>query len=73
MDGPVELRCAGGVLHGVLIDGRVEVKCRDRRTCGHAQGVAVFHYFDPLTGELLETKSYRDPENLFDKEKATCP
>lgn len=56
-----ELRC-GARIHGILReDGLFEVKC-SAGTCGAKQGVAVFHYFDITTGDLVETKMYRTPQ-----------
>ena len=54
------MRCPN-TLHGVILDGVVlEVKCRHKR-CGAVKGVVVLHRFDLLTGDLIETKMYRDP------------
>ena len=67
----MEIRCAGRIV-GVLLDnGLLEVKCPSR-ACGKMPGVAVYHYFDPRTGALVETKKYNDPQQLFNKEKAQC-
>lgn len=55
----MELRCDSRILHGVLDDSVIEVKCRSRR-CGHAAGVVVIHRFDARTGELLDTLRFRD-------------
>ncbi len=55
----VELRCDKR-LHGVLNDdGVLEVSCRSA-LCGHRDGIVVIHKFDTVTGELLETKFYKD-------------
>lgn len=56
----MELRCGNGIKFGDLHDGVLEVKCRSSR-CGHGEGSVVIHRFDPLTGELLETKRFKDP------------
>lgn len=56
----MELRCPNGILHGILTEGVIEVKCRSSR-CGHREGVVVLHTFNARTGELVETKFYRDP------------
>jgi hypothetical protein len=62
MDG--ELRCPVK-LHGLITeDGLLEVKCNSSR-CGHGSGVVVLHYFDPHTGQLKETKTFREPASLF--------
>lgn len=54
----MEMRCEHK-LHGIVVDGLVEVKCRSS-LCGHKPGVVVIHKFDGLTGELVETKRYKD-------------
>lgn len=57
----MELRCPHK-LHGMLIaEGVLEVKC-DSKFCGHGPGVVVLHRFDVKTGELLETKSFKNPD-----------
>lgn len=56
----VELRCPNGIKFAELLDtGLVEVKCRSNR-CGAGAGVIVLHQFDPLTGELVNTKRFRE-------------
>lgn len=54
-----ELRC-GNFLHGILHDEIIEIKCR-KSFCRPAPGVVVLHQFSARTGELLNTKYYRDP------------
>lgn len=55
----VELRC-GKRLHGILTsDGVLEVSCRSA-LCGHRDGVVVIHRFDVNTGDLIDTKFYKD-------------
>lgn len=55
------LYCGNKILFGVIHpEGILEVKCRSGR-CGHRPGVLVFHRFDLHTGELVETKQYKDP------------
>lgn len=47
-------------LHGIILsDGLIEVKCRSN-LCGRKPGVVVLHRFHPVTGELVETKKYKD-------------
>jgi len=59
----IELRCDKR-LHGVLTnDGVIEVSCRSA-LCGHKDGNVVIHRFDATTGELLDTKEYKDPMGL---------
>lgn len=57
-----ELRC-GSKLHGLLIiDSQViEVKCNSR-FCGASRDVVVLHRFAITTGELIETRTFRDPQ-----------
>lgn len=58
----MDLRCPSGKKHAELIEpGVVEVRCTDR-FCGHAKGVIVLHRFDTMTGDLIETKRYRNPQ-----------
>lgn len=67
----MELRC-DGKLHGIVLkDGLIEIKCRSNR-CGARPGVTVLHSFDPLTGNLVETHKYQDPNVLFHKEEHQC-
>lgn len=54
-----ELRCPN-FLHGILVDGLIEIKCR-KAYCRPHPGAVVLHRFDPHTGELVETKYYMDP------------
>ncbi len=58
-----DIRCPGK-LAGRLGDylGRVawEIKCSSR-VCGAGTGVVVLHRFDANTGELLDTRRFREP------------
>ena len=54
----MEMRCEHK-LHGIVTDGLVEVKCKSA-LCGSKPGVVVIHRFDGLTGELVDTKRYKD-------------
>jgi hypothetical protein len=56
----MELRCENKILHGILEDGFLEVKCRSAR-CGARKGAVVIHRFNASSGELLETKVFKDP------------
>lgn len=57
---PVELRCSGGALHGKLLpNGLLEIKCHFKPCTQGTQ--VVFHYYDPLTGALVDTKKWNDP------------
>jgi hypothetical protein len=53
------MRCLNS-LHGLIFGGAVEVKCRSRR-CGARSGVVVLHRFDLDTGELIDTRMFKDP------------
>jgi hypothetical protein len=58
MSEDVELRCRGG-LAGIVRNGLLEVKCRHWAcTIG---GYGTFHYYNLTTGELVDTKRYKDP------------
>ncbi len=52
------MRCAHK-LHGIVNDELIEVKCPST-LCGHKAGVVVIHKFNSRTGELVETKMYKD-------------
>ena len=59
----VELRCDKR-LHGILTDdGVLEVSCRSA-LCGHRDGAVVIHRFNAETGELLDTRIYKDAGQL---------
>jgi len=58
-----EMRCAG-TLHGIIReDGLVERKCH-HLACTQGRA-AVYHYFHPLTGELVDTKMFKESERKF--------
>lgn len=58
----MDLRCESGRKHAELIEpGVIEVKCTDRY-CGATKGVIVLHRFNASTGDLIETKRYRNPQ-----------
>lgn len=54
----MEMRC-DHKLHGVIVDGLIEVKCGSS-LCGKRSGTVVIHRFNAHTGELVETKLYKD-------------
>lgn len=59
----MDLRCDSRILHGILDDDCIEVKCRSKR-CGHETGVVVIHRFNVNTGELELTRRFREtPEH----------
>lgn len=58
----MDLRCPNGIKFGELVlPGVIEFKCRSDR-CGAGAGVVVLHKFDALTGELIETNRYAEPQ-----------
>jgi hypothetical protein len=57
-----ELRCAAK-LHGHLSANLVEIKCNSV-FCGAQQGVVVLHQFSTVTGDLLATLVYRQPQSV---------
>lgn len=54
----VEVRCPGGLL-GISRDGLFEVKCRHWR-CNQGDSV-TYHLLDVLTGRIVDTYSYKEP------------
>ena len=67
-----EIRCPSRIV-GKIADGRLEVKCRSEG-CGARKGIVVMHYFDLLTGDLIETRKFQGPEKLFNsKKEASAP
>ncbi len=59
----IELRCPGRMAARLVdFQGRkaLEVKCNSR-ICRAGPGVVVLHRFDPDTGDLLDTRRYREP------------
>lgn len=58
----LELRCGSNKLWGVIKDGLLEVRCR---FCKKKTGRITFHYFDLATGELVKTKTFKEPAQLL--------
>lgn len=63
---PIQLRCKSK-LQGILkelANGKkvLEVRCKDKWCAERGAGVIVLHYFNVDTGELVETKKFRDPK-----------
>lgn len=56
----MDLRCPTRLQAVLHEDGVLEVRCKNNR-CGHAPGVVVIHRFNIKTGDLIDTKRYRDP------------
>lgn len=57
----MDLRCAHKKLAELDLEEKtLDVKCGSR-FCGARPGVVVIHRFDAQTGELKETKRFRDP------------
>lgn len=60
----VEFRCAG-TLHGIMLpNGLFEVKCHHIK-CTKGKPGTLFHYIDPRTGEIVDTKMFQDPGRKF--------
>lgn len=56
----VELRCQF-TMHGILLgEDTIEMKCHHFR-CGARAGTVVLHRFDAITGDLVETLRFKDP------------
>jgi hypothetical protein len=54
-----DIRCRGK-LHGILINEEtVEIKCRSA-ICGARAGVVVLHEFNIHTGDLVQTRRFKD-------------
>ena len=57
----MELRCPSKK-HGELLEPSIiEVKCGSR-FCGAQDGAVVLHQFDAITGELIKTTIFKDPQ-----------
>ena len=57
----MEIRCPSKK-HGELVAPSViEVKCNSR-FCGAEDGAVVLHQFDAITGELIKTSIFKDPQ-----------
>lgn len=60
----MDLRC-DYIKHAELPEpGVIEFKCRSSR-CGAGKGIVVLHKFDAVTGELLDTKRYKEPKGAL--------
>lgn len=63
----MEFRCPSRI--NAELDGNVlKVKCPSKH-CGAGNGTSVFHYYDILSGERIETKRFQDPQNLLNKKE----
>lgn len=56
----MDLRCKGNKLHAIISDGKLEVRC-DSRWCGKRPGVVIIHRFSIVTGELMDTLTFKSP------------
>jgi hypothetical protein len=65
----LDLRCPNVLQAIVLDDAILEIKCRNRR-CGARAGVVILHRFSLITGEMIETKAYRDPRREVNHDTA---
>lgn len=67
---PAELRCPTRLHARINDDGLIEMKCRNNaEPCGAGKGMTVLHYFDPISGDLVKTRKFREPQDLFTKKK----
>jgi hypothetical protein len=55
----LDLRCPSKKHGSIVGNNVVEVKCGSR-FCGAKRGVIVLHRFNTQSGELLDTKRYRE-------------
>lgn len=63
----VELRCPSRI-HAVVDGDRYEVRCQSKH-CGKRAGVVILHIFDMNTHRLIETKKFRDPNPITNKQE----
>lgn len=69
--GTVSIRCAGRSKHFEVEPGATgvaRVLCRDCKR-RHPKRAEVLHRFDLATGELIETRFYRDVTELFEQQR----
>lgn len=70
---PIQLRCKSklqGILKTLPSGTKVlEVRCKDKWCSERGSGIVVLHYFSVETGELVDTKKYRDPNVGCQKRK----
>lgn len=66
MEAGHELRCNSRIIGIVTENGLLEVKCNAKH-CGAQKGVVVLHYISLETGELKETRKFRDPSQYLIK------
>lgn len=63
---PIQLRCQSklqGIIKELANGTRVlEVRCKDKWCAERGAGLVVLHYFNVDTGELVDTKKFRDPK-----------
>ena len=60
----MDIRCPhrkfGEVIVPSIDPGQIEVSCPSR-WCGRVPGVVVLHTFNTSTGQLVGTRSFKDP------------
>lgn len=64
----LELRCPGRI-HGILDGNVLKMRCFTKVPCGAGNGVVVEHYFNIETGQIIETRKFRDPAKLRAQKK----
>lgn len=65
----MELRCESKK-HGEMDGEFLEVQCRSR-FCGYRPGIVVIHRFDVRTGDLKNTRLFREPPEKLEVNNAT--
>jgi hypothetical protein len=46
----------------------LEIKCKDKLCADRRAGVYVLHYYDLESGQLVNTKKFRDPKRSLENE-----
>lgn len=62
----MDLRCGHKKFGELTDDGYIEVKCSSK-FCGEP-GTVVIHRFSAFTGDMIETKRFRDPAPIVKEE-----
>lgn len=55
----MEVRC-DNKKHAVIEDGVIQIRCGSA-FCGKRPGVVVLHMFDVASGNMIDTKRFKDP------------
>ncbi|MGI0002441.1 MAG: hypothetical protein ACRD42_05115 [Nitrososphaeraceae archaeon] len=65
----MNLRCANK-LHGIVDGDIIEVSCNSQ-FCGSYAGIVVLHKFNLNTGELIETRTFKEPVKAIPRDVET--